>query len=45
MFDFYGVFLDEGEWTEWTNGHLVHVQLPQHLQTKQSAPHRDSVSV
>ena len=32
-------------WREWTKGHLVCVQLPHHLQTKQSSPHRDSVQV
>ena len=29
---------------EWTKGNLVQAQLPYCLQTKQSAPHRDSVS-
>ena len=30
---------------EWTKGHLVHAQLPHHLQTKQAAPQRNLVGV
>ena len=32
-------------WGDWIKGHLVSAQLLHCLQTKQLAPHRDSVSV